>query len=367
MSRRIGWTLPLLVGVLVCLAGCTFPKSFGFARKQEPQRQTQVAEDHPTATQNTAEATAPKSSLAQTFRKTTNWFSFARHKPASTSDQPLVDKNDPSKNDLNRTASQPLAYPNVVPPKYRNMGTGVPPTSLAQDTSGTPSLVRPSRRPPPDPAPKPPQEELPAEKPRAEGPLYDIIAAASQSWRVGPRNAAVAASANAAARQLATETQLKFTSPDRSARERQAVTKPTDIVTNMLRPAKSAPRTADKPTPTSVARTEAIRRAESNCAARARHELDCQENVTLVSGAQCIDAHRASRSEADFRDGRRAWEPCYLERRGQHVWRCGRQIERGSPSLARGRTGSGSRDQTNSRWSSEHCGEAGDEAVEQLG
>jgi hypothetical protein len=267
MSRRIGRTLPLLVGVLVCLAGCTFPKSLGLARKQEPQPQTRVAEDHPTTTQNAAMATEPKPSLTQAFRKTTSWLSFARHKPASTSDQPLVDNNDPNQDDPHATASQPLAYPNVVPPKYRNMGTGVSRTSLATDTSGTPSLVRPSRRPPPDPAPKPPQEEqeeFAVKKPRAEGPLYDIIAAASQSWRVAPRNAAVAASANASPRQRAAESSLKFTSPDRLARERKAVTKPTDIVTNMLRPAKSPPRAADKPAPTNVARAEAIRRAESN-------------------------------------------------------------------------------------------------------
>ena len=165
MLRRIGWTLPLLLGALVCLAGCTFPKSFGFARKQPPQPETQVAEDRAAADGADTEAegrqTVAGPVAAQDHRLVlVRPPQAGRYRQAALGGQPRRQQ---------ATASQPLAYPNVVPPKYRNMDTAVPNTSLAKDTSGTPSLVRPSRRPPPDPGrnrrSRRAQEDLLAEQP----------------------------------------------------------------------------------------------------------------------------------------------------------------------------------------------------------
>lgn len=301
MLRRIAWTLPLLLGALLCAAGCTFPKSFGFARKQPLQPETQVAEGRSATITDDAETERTGFSLAHSLRKSTSWLAFGRQQPTETSaKQPLVDHAD-----ARTAASEPMIYPNVVPPKYQRMDAALSNSTLAKDTSGTPSLVRPSRRPPPDPAPKPPLDESPeaslaTTQTRAEGPLYDLIAAASQSWRVSPQTAspqttaapastaAVAASSTPAAtstsapstpavasapvapapapptepatpadetatpeseqtRQLATETNLKFTTPELAARDRQTVTKSTDIVTNILRPARPAPRGGDTP------------------------------------------------------------------------------------------------------------------------
>lgn len=273
MLRRIGWTLPLLLGALACLAGCTFPKSFGFARKQQPEPQAQVAEERATAAPSDTEAKPRPTSLVQVLRKPADWFPLKRRKPESADQQALADHANSAP-----AASQPLSYPDVVPSKYRNMDAGVPDTSLAKDASGTPSLVRPSRRPPPDPAPKPPLEErrdaLLVERPRAEDPLYDIIAAATRSWRVDESAHTVGTAGNAVAqrpasdpalpRQLATETQLKFTPPDLSAREQKQVRKPLDIATNILRPAKSAPKPADQSAPPGAPSTHTTPPADPN-------------------------------------------------------------------------------------------------------
>ena len=150
------------------------------------------------------------------------------------------------------------------------MGTACRRTSLAQDTSGTPSLVRPSRRPPPDPAPKPPLEAARTaggETARRRSPVrYHRGGRANRgAWpHVTPRNYCVCKPRCGIAPATGHGNELEVQFAGSVGSGSQAVTKPTDIVTNMLRPAKSAPRTADKPTPTNVVRTEAIRRAESN-------------------------------------------------------------------------------------------------------
>ena len=119
-----------------------------FGRPPEADTTKRVA----TAPRDAAAPDAPKRSLAQSLRQVPSWLPFSRHKP-KTADGPSV-----ADTPAHRTAPQSqLAYPNVVPSKYRDMDEGAQGPAVAKDTSGSPSLVRPSRRPPPDPAPAPPQ------------------------------------------------------------------------------------------------------------------------------------------------------------------------------------------------------------------
>lgn len=297
MLHRMRWTLPLLLGTLSCLAGCTFPKSFGLARKDRPDAEKHVAEDRLPASSSDAEAEPHKASLAETLRKPGEWLGFARRKPAAT------DQESAAGGSGEQTASKPLVYPNIVPEKYRKMDVAAAKKPGATDAAGSPSLVRPSRRPPPDPAPKPPQDEQqlaqmatqPAgetqpQQPRmqtqqpsvAQAPVdttvRDLVASATRSWRVGasapsagttaagassgvaPSTASAAAPGPATtggpATQLTTDTHLKFTTPNLSARDPKGQSDAAahkDLAKNVLRPAKSAAKTGG---PFTAARTE---------------------------------------------------------------------------------------------------------------
>jgi hypothetical protein len=183
--------------------------------------------------------------LAAARQKTREWFG-----PAGPESATAGNVGEPS-----RGSPPPVVGHDVVPPKYRvGPGNALGNTSapaLARDATASPSLVRPSRRPPPDPAPKLPEETVPviAATPVTTGPLFDRIASASRAWQNRPAAAAAASPSQQPVTQpLVTDTQLKFTAPDPGAREpvgvtRDAdpasVTRHTDIMKNVLRPAKS--------------------------------------------------------------------------------------------------------------------------------
>ena len=225
---------------------------------------------------------APKKSLAQSLRQAPSWLPFGRRKP-KTADGPSV-----ADTPAGSAAPRPqLTYPNVVPPKYRNMDEPTPGPAVAKDTSGSPSLVRPSRRPPPDPAPAPPEEQQVARAPVTKGPLFDSMAKASQSWRVKASHPVATASERPSTRQLVTEPHLKFTSPDLAARERKAHPKPTDLVRNMLRPAQSAAGAAGKQTPTDPAGTAAAPAATP--ATRQTASTNWMAKKTLTSPGSTLD------------------------------------------------------------------------------
>ncbi|MHB8863518.1 MAG: hypothetical protein ACYC6N_14045 [Pirellulaceae bacterium] len=219
----------------------------------EPRPSVETAPRVATAARNATAESPKKKSLMQSLRVPPSWLSFGRRKPKrADADLPLVDTYPPSRE------SPANAYPNVVPPKYRTMGAGAPEAVVVRDTAGSPSLVRPSRRPPPDPAPTPPEEERPlVQAPVKEGRLFTRIATASRSWRVTASRPALPAAEPATARQLITEPQLRFTAPDLAGRESKTHAKSTDLVKNMLRPAQSASGTAGNQPPTDPAATVA--------------------------------------------------------------------------------------------------------------
>ncbi len=286
MLRRIRWAVPLLLGAVVCLIGCTFPKSFGLGWRQQPEPQAQVADKGGAAMPDDAQVEPRVTSLVQTLRKPVDWLA-AKSRSQKVAGEPLLaDKGDSTSLD----PSQSMSNPNVVPLKYRAMDARPPIPSVANDTSGTPSLVRPSHRPPPDPAPKPPleepQESQLAHAPHVDDPLYDMIAAAARSWQVAqpegttqvrapnrapaPHDVPAPHGAPAPAvapdqptpRQLATDAHLKFTPPNLAVRDQKTVRKPLDIATNILRPAKPDPATADPPATAAGANPDAALRTE---------------------------------------------------------------------------------------------------------
>lgn len=161
MLRLVGWTLPLLLAALVSVTGCNFAKSIGLVRNDSPPSDMELAGADATSEPSDSEIERSRSSLVHTLRKPADWFSFARR---DSRDPELASSEANAESAQNaesqgRTGSQPLSYPNVVPSKYRSMDAQGKSAELAQSSSASPSLVRPSRRPPPDPAPKPPEAD----------------------------------------------------------------------------------------------------------------------------------------------------------------------------------------------------------------
>jgi len=161
MLRLVAWTLPLLLAALVSATGCNFAKSIGLVRNDSPPSDMELAEADATAAPSDPEIERSRSSLVHTLRKPADWFSFARRDSRDTelASSEASSESAQSAESQGRTGSQPLSYPNVVPSKYRSMDAQGKSAELAESSSASPSLVRPSRRPPPDPAPKPPEAD----------------------------------------------------------------------------------------------------------------------------------------------------------------------------------------------------------------
>ena len=148
-----------------------------------------------------------------------------------------------------------------MPPKYRNRDEGTQGPAVAKDTSGSPSLVRASRRPPPDPAPAPPEDQQVARAPVTEGRLFDshcegqpVVARPG-----GPSRGRCLPAVLAAAACHGTESEIHFARRGGPRTERRRST-PTDLVKNMLRPSHSASGTVGKPTAADRAGTPAAQR-----------------------------------------------------------------------------------------------------------
>lgn len=235
---------PLLAGAALCVAGCTFPKWAQLTRKSDREPATQVASTA-ADTQPEAAAAPPTASdmLAAAGRKAHDWFTPGQSK-SDTEPQPTRDPL--------RGSPRPVANHDVVPPKYRSGTNSVPAATLAQDAIASPSLVRPSRRPPPDPAPKLPEDMLPATaaSPVTTGPLFDRIASASRAWRTSRPPASKTTPPEEPPKQtLVVDTQLKFSAPDPESRQSGGVTPHDDIVKNALRPANAGSDAGDSSSP----------------------------------------------------------------------------------------------------------------------
>ena len=198
-----------------------------------------------TATPSSAVATSDApSSDDSVWRKATRWLTFGRSSKASESES-LANREAQQRQRSNR-AIQPHGNPSANIPAYlataRSAEAKGAPASPAHDldVNSTPSLVRRSRRPPPDPAPKLQQDKLLAETQStaienpyaaslttrasaapADKDLAMIIASASQAWKtpaskdwsVVPSGTQLADDEETEAPATATNEGLKFVTP----------------------------------------------------------------------------------------------------------------------------------------------------------
>ena len=256
MTRR---TTVALVNLSLCgllaLGGCKSSHPIGFAKKITPRSAaesalaesasaapgaasgTQLGSADVARKQSGASKKPVSSSFARTFRKATSWFPFQRSddnalKQTRTLDRELMDREltrNPVPTIPGRfgVTSNATAQPNAFAYPPANFRTSTPSRSGAPQS--TPSLVRHSRRPPPDPAPKPPQEELLATKTLTRNPyvpssagahatafptrgkLSRAIATASRSWRA---DLARAVTADRPANHTSNNAELKFSPPN---------------------------------------------------------------------------------------------------------------------------------------------------------
>ncbi len=239
--RNIAFFQLLLCGLLA-LAGCKTPHWFGFADKTAAAPETQLAatQAEPLSSPTPAASEEPEMSpIQKSWRAASGWLTRRPAAAASADERLAHDRS--LERQLSNQAIQPRGLPYSNTPGYPTNHASAGNRSAASPADetllrSTPSLVRRSRRPPPDPAPKLQQDPLlasaaiphnPPQDPPArtsvdpspDGIVYRAIQTASHAWRTLPpptsmlvtgstvdaRDSATAASANEG---------LKFSAPN---------------------------------------------------------------------------------------------------------------------------------------------------------
>lgn len=246
MTRRTTLAfVNLSLCALLAFAGCKSSNSLGLADKSTPgasEQTTRAANSSPALAKvpptesERAVADQPKPegfSLARTFKSATSWLPLKKSDDEAerTLDRELTLRQVPSSAGRfgpTPSGAAPGSDSPANPAKYTpgDWRTGA---SSRTDARSTPSLVRHSRRPPPDPAPKPPQENLLAQKTFTRNPyahassqlgsLSRTIATASRAWQADMAKAKALAAKTPATNVAATETPAAKTLAARTAGE----------------------------------------------------------------------------------------------------------------------------------------------------
>ena len=167
---------------------------FGFAKRSSADKDADAVPADAPKSRREAAATGPTSTPRRSFFRRPSWLTFGRDKadavgePSATNEL-YTEKSTPAATVYPHTAAAPIgpqppsnlrpqvvehrspqAFENRSPQVYENRSPQAyesrspqafenrPSQAVDSRPSSTPSLVRRSRRPPPDPAPKPPQE-----------------------------------------------------------------------------------------------------------------------------------------------------------------------------------------------------------------